>query len=224
MFRLSEGEIHYLWWFIQGSIMEPHMRHWLRRAWGFCNRHAWGFISVEAAFRHGYLHGPAVLYEDLIERALKAFDAKGPLKLIKMERNLRGKGQCPMCELGYGPNSKGVIRPDRVEVGRDLREIQAFASLTVQYWERLLCGKCYSNNSPMRCRPHLLDDLNSNNYMHLKVQKEQIEYIALHIKRFSRSFRWEFQGSQTTEDMASLIGAVGWCSGWGGLMEIMKAD
>jgi hypothetical protein len=49
---LPDGEIHYLWWFIQGSIMEPEMRGRLRRTWGA--------LAVEAAYRHGYLHGPAV--------------------------------------------------------------------------------------------------------------------------------------------------------------------
>ena len=48
--QLSDGEIHYLYWFIQGSIMVPNIRRRLRRAWGFCERHAWGYILVEAAF------------------------------------------------------------------------------------------------------------------------------------------------------------------------------
>ena len=41
-FKLSVGEIHYLYWYIQGSIMFPEIRRDLRKAWGFCERHAWG--------------------------------------------------------------------------------------------------------------------------------------------------------------------------------------
>jgi len=45
--RLSDGEVHYLWWYIQGSIMEPHVRWRLRHAWGMCGRHAWGALLAE---------------------------------------------------------------------------------------------------------------------------------------------------------------------------------
>jgi hypothetical protein len=43
--QLSEGEIHFHYWFIQGSIMIPETRCRLRRAWGLCERHAWGSIG-----------------------------------------------------------------------------------------------------------------------------------------------------------------------------------
>jgi hypothetical protein len=54
---LSNGEINFLWWFIQGSIMSPSTRDRLWKTWGMCERHTWGFISVEAAFRQGYMMG-----------------------------------------------------------------------------------------------------------------------------------------------------------------------
>lgn len=44
--QLSGGEIHYLWWFIQGSIMNPDTRYKLRDSWGLCERHAWGAIRT----------------------------------------------------------------------------------------------------------------------------------------------------------------------------------
>lgn len=62
---LSPGEVHFLWWFMQGSIMDPEMRRHLRLAWGMCDRHGVGALGAEAAFRHGYLHGPAILYAPL---------------------------------------------------------------------------------------------------------------------------------------------------------------
>ncbi len=112
--QLSDGEIHYLYWFIQGSIMVPEMRHRLRRAWGFCERHAWGYILVEAAFYRGYMHGSALLYEDLLTPALSAFAAQGPLKNWRLARNLRRKGPCPMCDMGFGPQSKGMARSELI--------------------------------------------------------------------------------------------------------------
>jgi hypothetical protein len=47
---LTDGEIHYLYWFIQGGIMNVDTRWALRRAWGFCARHAWAALAVEMAF------------------------------------------------------------------------------------------------------------------------------------------------------------------------------
>src|SRR5208337_4046275 len=119
-FQLSPGEIHFLWWFIQGSIMFPSTRDQLRRAWGMCERHAWGFISIDAAFRGGYLHGPAVLYEDLMGRAFTAMDVNALMSPGRMLRKLREKEPCIMCEGRYGPDTKGAVNADRVQKGRDL--------------------------------------------------------------------------------------------------------
>jgi hypothetical protein len=37
----SSDEIRFLWWFIQGSTMNPSTRDRLRKAWRLCERHAW---------------------------------------------------------------------------------------------------------------------------------------------------------------------------------------
>ena len=223
-FQLSDGEIHYLWWFIQGSIMSPHVRQGLRKAWGSCERHAWGAVSVEASFRHGYMHGPAVLYEDLMGRALAAFEVQGPGKLWRVGRNLREKGRCPMCEMGYGPDSRGTARPEVVERGRDLSALRAFAGHTMPYWRTTICGKCAGNGSPARCRRHLLEDTSRSLIRDVSVQRLLVEDIVHHLEKFHRSFVWGFHGTQTDEDTAALITAVGWCSGWGLLLQIMESS
>lgn len=74
---LSDGEVHFLWWFIQGSIMNPETRERLHRAWGMCARHAAALLAVEAAYRHGWMHACALLYLDLIERGLGALTTRG---------------------------------------------------------------------------------------------------------------------------------------------------
>ena len=48
---LSDGEVHYLYGFIQGSIMIPETHFAIHRGWGFCERHAWGAFAVELCFR-----------------------------------------------------------------------------------------------------------------------------------------------------------------------------
>jgi len=212
--QLSDGEIHYLYWFIQGSIMVPNIRQRLRRAWGFCERHAWGYILVEAAFYRGFMHGASILYEDLLFLALSAFDVKGPLKNWRVMKNLISRGPCPMCEMGFGPDSKGIVRPGLIERGRDMTELRALAQRTETYWKKTICGRCIGNQSDHRCRPHLIEDISNGLIGQLSNHKALIDYIYCHISLYHRSFRLEFQGSQTEEDMAALISAVGWCSGW----------
>jgi hypothetical protein len=100
--RPSDGEAHFLWHFMQGSIMVPETRRRLRRAWGMCARHSFGAVAVEAAFRPRFLHGPALLYEDMMERAVTALKERpGPFQAVRLARRLRAAGPCLMCELGY---------------------------------------------------------------------------------------------------------------------------
>ena len=219
-FQLSDGEIHCLWWFIQGSIMDPDIRHRLRRAWGFCERHAWGFILTEAAFRGGYMHGPALLYDDILKPALSVFRFGGPLRTRRLARSLRAKGPCPMCEMGFGPGSKGLARPELIERGRDITELLALASRTETYWKKSMCGRCAKNGSAQRCRRHLMEDTSMGLTDTLSTHSTMMQYIFYHLSRYHRSFRFEFRGSETEEDMAALISAVGWCSGWGIFLSI----
>ena len=115
--------------------MSPSTRERLRRAWGLCERHSWGWMSVEAAFRSGYMHGPAVLYEDVMSLAVVAFDVRGPMQTGRLKRRIRQKGPCLMCEEEYGPDSTGFVRPEIVTQGRDLSELRVFAE------EPLLTGE-----------------------------------------------------------------------------------
>ncbi len=54
---LSSGEVHFLWWFIQGSIMDIDVFWRLRRAWGLCERRTTAWLVVEAAFRMAFCTG-----------------------------------------------------------------------------------------------------------------------------------------------------------------------
>lgn len=211
--RFSDGEIHYLWHFIQGSIMVPDTRIRLRRAWGMCERHSFGFLAVEAAFKDDFLHGAAVLYEDLMERTRARITGRGPLSQPLVGRRLRAIGPCPMCEMGYGPRTRGIGNPAMLEQGRQLRNIRAFARSTEPGWRTLVCGRCAGSEDTPRCRVHLRDEL-ARGVADLDAQRAQVRWIAEHISRYARSFRWEDRGTDTPEDRSALIGAVGWCSGW----------
>jgi hypothetical protein len=220
-FSLSDGEIYFLWWFIQGSIMSPMTRERLWNGWGMCERHAWAFIVVETAFRGDYLMGPAILYEDLMHRASFKFSNRGLLKPWRVQKGLNERGPCMMCEMKYGPNSRSAAGPELLEKGRDLYEIQTFAKKTYRYWGKTVCGRCAGNSSIHRCRHHLIESISKGRINDLSLHEKLVNHIARHIKTYMLSFRWENRGMETVEDMAALISAVGWCSGWKPLFSIM---
>ena len=126
-----------------------------------------------------------------------------------------------MCELGYGPHSKGAARPDILKTGRDLTEIRAFAKRTSPYWEGAVCGRCAGTGSEMRCRRHLMEDLSARKIEDLSMHKRLVEYIVRHITVYALSFRYEYHGTETVEDVAALISAVGWCCGWKTFLEFL---
>ena len=222
-FSLSDGEIHFLWWFIQGSIMSPMTRERLWNGWGMCERHAWAFIAVEAAFRGDYFMGPAILYEDLMHRALVKFSNRGFLKPWRVQKGINHRGPCMMCEMKYGPDTKGAAEPELLEKGRNLLEIQSFAKKTYHHWKKPVCGQCAENSSIHKCRRHLIGSLSKGSIKRLSFHGDLVNYIACHIKKYMLSFRWENRGTETVENMAALISAIGWCSGWKPLFSIMDS-
>ncbi len=219
---LSPTEIHFLWYFIQGSVMIPETRIRLHRAWGMCARHSLAFVAVEAAFRPRFLHGPALQYEDLMQGARAAVRTRGPFRRWLAARRLRETGSCLMCELGYGPASQGYAPPDLVAQGGDATGVITLAERTRPYWQDAVCGLCAGDPSSARCRLHLWDEL-VRGMGDLTPQQSLVASVTDRIGRFARSFRWEYRGTATPEDEAALASAVGWCSGWSGWLSILSA-
>lgn len=220
--QMSDGEIHFLYWFIQGSIMNPDTRWRLRHAWGMCERHAWGALAVEAAFRHSFLHGPALLYQDLMERALQCFPKRGPLKAKRLGWNLRAVGPCLMCESGLNKASRGLAREELLRQGRDIGEFRRFALSTKAHWMAFVCGRCSGADSQWRCRPHLLDDISRGVCVDAARYLWLVEHICEHLTAYARSFTWGYHDTDTAEDRAALIAAIGWCSGWRPVLAVVS--
>jgi hypothetical protein len=219
-FPLSNGEVHFLWWFIDGAIMSPPTRQALRDGWGMCDRHAWAFLSVEAAYRQGYMHGPAVLYEDLMSRARASFDLCGPMQTWRVVRNVRARGPCHMCEMNYGPNSAGKMDEERFRIGRNPAALRTLALRTARYWRKALCGRCAGNDSPQRCRKHLIEGISQGAITDLSPHISLVNSIAGQAELYARSFRFGYHETRTDEGLAALLSAVGWCSGWRTLLSI----
>ncbi len=223
MAPFSDGEVHFLWWFIQGSIMVPDTRWRLRRAWGLCDRHAWGALLGEAAYRHGYLHGPTKLYEDLMERAQRALEVAGPMAARRAARRLRETEPCLMCELDLQQADGGAARADLLAQGRDPRWLRDLAERTGGSWEPAACGTCLGWSSAVRCRLHFRREALAGR-ADLGGQRALVDTIVAHLRIYSRSFVWGHRDTETDADRAALISAVGWCSGWRGLQALVLEE
>lgn len=219
---LSAGEVNSLWWFMQGSIMDPDVRWRLRDGWGLCARHTAAWLQVEAAFHHRYLHGPALLYSDLMERARAAFNVPAALPAGRVATRLIGRRltprrPCHLCDQGLGPDSAGFLPDDRLQAGRDPSSLRAFMQETRALWNPHVCGVCAAGAGAARCRAHLCEEIHAG-ATEIEPHRARVDDIAHHVKRFDDSFRWEKRGTDTVEDRAALVSAAGWSGGWRGLL------
>jgi hypothetical protein len=200
---LSDGEVHFLYWLIQGSIMSPDTRQRLWRAWGLCQRHACGFITVDAMCRHGRMHGPALLYADLMTRAQQAFRWRGPLWAWRIAWALRDKGPCLMCDVGSRPTSPSSAPSDLIARSRDPTEIRAFARRTRAFWEDTVCGRCVDESSGRRCRPRLVEDVRHGSVADVAQQRALVADISRRVGVYAQSFCWESRGIDTEAEQMS---------------------
>ncbi len=191
LLRFSNDEIDFFWNFVQGSIMNPETRWSLRHNWGMCDRHSFGFIAAEAAYRHGFLMGQAVLYHDLMERAAAALQATVPHAVAF---RLREKKSCLMCKMGYSLTNGVGVHSERIAEGRNLDPIRAFACETVSCWRDLVCGVCAGNENLSRCRIHLRTDLIRVRPDTSK-QREIVKFLFHHISRYMQSFIWDYRST-----------------------------
>jgi len=220
-FTMSDGEVHYLWYFIQGSIMDPFTRHWLRRAWGFCERHAAVYLVVDCAYHQIYLHGAAILYEDLFLHAQLYFKRYSMVP-VALHMRLSNRRKCPMCELGYDEKSRSFATEETLKRGRDLTNLRELSSRTSVHWKQQVCEMCLGKNEGQHlCRQHFLHESSYIQIKGLELQRQHVTYLADQLIRYSRSFQWEYRDTGTLENEASIISAIGWCSGWGHLLKIL---
>jgi hypothetical protein len=222
---ITDGEIHFLWWFIQGSIMTPETRTALLRGFGFCERHAWVHLSVEMSFRKRHFLGSAILYRALIEKAVQAIQASQHVSLRSPIHRLRSAGPCFLCALNIDSGGAGASPLARLERGRDSSRLRAFASALAPLWRSTVCAVCvrgaYPTVAPHRCRPHLLSDMKLRTPIDLSWQQATLQELSDRLTRYESSFA-AGAGEPSDEDRAALISAVGWCSGWRPLLALLS--
>jgi hypothetical protein len=222
---ITNGEIHFLWWFIQGSIMTPETRNALLRGYGFCERHAWVHLSVEMAFRRQHFLGPVILYRALIERSVQALRARRRGRLASSLRQLKTTGPCFLCALNIDHAGSGAAPAWRLDRGRDSSGLCTFATSLAPFWRSAVCTSCADRGCdmvvPPRCRSHLLDDLRSRKPVDLAWQEAMLEEVSVRLARSEASF---VAGAEepSDQDRAALVVAAGWCSGWRPLLSLLS--
>jgi hypothetical protein len=218
---LTDGEANHLYRLVKGSIMDPDTRQRLRAGWGMCARHAAASLAIEAAARAGGMHAAAVLYADLIERAVTALTRAGPFAGERALLELRNSGPCLVCQPGIGDGGRGVSMPVLLAQARDGASLSRFMASCAAQWQEQVCPDCVVGAGGARCRRHLVDRpllgaLGMSD--ELREQRRAIGGLFRHLVAYARSFRWQQRDTNRPEDRAALIGAVGWCSGWSGLL------
>jgi hypothetical protein len=222
---ITDGEINFLWSFIQGSIVIPENWDWLLRGYGFCERHAWTHVSVEMSFRDTYLLGPTILYSALIEKSLQIVRTAWRTNTYSVARKLRATDTCFLCALNIDDASAGASPRARLDRGRDSSRLRAFARGLEPMWRGYVCTSCAGPESvgsrPNSCRLHLLADLKAPKPIDLSSQKELLQKLHLCLTRYQSSF---LAGGPlaSDRDRAAFIIAVAWCSGWRPLLALLK--
>jgi hypothetical protein len=200
--------------FMQGSIMVPETRWALRRAWGFCERHAWGILAVEMCFRSAIGVGPAILYEDLMERCVVAFPASGPFRAYRLARRLRSNGPCLICDMNVYRAGWGAASKRRLDRGRQTNALCQFALDHREHWEDTVCGLCRGNSSEVRCRRHLIEHPGSLSCHSIERHFAMAADVLDRVRVVQRSLMWEHRGIAGPRERAALLSAVGWMNGW----------
>lgn len=210
--------LHFLRWFSsQDRIMDLGTRERLWYAWGMCDEHSLAWLAIEHSLEAGWLHGPAILYEDLIDKAVWAVRSR-LFSFPPTVGMLRTSNTCLVCDQAG--------RPDRVPDGdpldglredvlRHLTSGAAGADL-----DRVACGTCAGTLSVLRCRPHLVAELERDRRFDLTPQRAYLAEVLGGLARYSRSFGWANRGADTPADRAALVAGVGWCSGWTTLLAV----
>lgn len=212
---LGTREIGHFWSVGAGSLDSLGNRARLWQSWGWCARHTLGFLAVEASVERGWMFQAAVLADELMGHAVRGLAPHWLFERARVEVALEGSA-CVACEAGLMQDQEADVGDaDLVQAGGRLEPLRAFANATRPWWTPWACGACTGTGAARLCRPHLLDALRCGADVDLPAQRALVGDIARHAEAFAASFSWGRQGSETPADRPGLLGAAGWCSGWG---------
>jgi hypothetical protein len=211
---LAVAEVKHLWWFLDGAIMTPDVRHHLWRSWGLCPRHAWAYAAVEIELRGGRPFSVAILYEDLVRRAAKVLDKAWLLPWPYAARRLRSRAICFTCDyLSLQQTTLRYHEPIFEEycsrVNR-LERIRTTLAESQAIWEGRSCPLCLGGQG-IPCRPHLLSG--AGPAKGTASLADSLRSLGNRLGRFIDSMSWNGPVA-TPEIKVAWVEALGWFAGW----------
>jgi hypothetical protein len=212
---LNPAEVKQLRWLLDGGIMHASVREELRRSWGLCPRHAWGYALVEIELRGGLPFSTSILVEDLLVECPRG--GRGPW-LGSRRRHLAGSDDCPTCryataepevERSWSDEAELVSRADR------MRMLVASRRSALTHWA---CPECLGGGG-LTCRPHLVGGAAISRRL-----TDELHELAQRAQAYRRSTE---PGEEHELDERTAIAwaeALGWLAGWGVLSAWGLAD
>ncbi len=207
----TAAELKQLWWFLDGAIMNPDTRHHVRRSWGLCARHAWGYTVAEIEMRGGKPFSTALLYEDLASRAASC--ARQRLRgWSRVRSQLESEGTRYACEyVARLPGGELELERKQWEeaaarVNRRKRTRPLVHGLREQ-WNARSCP-FYLEGNGLVCRPHLVSGAQPPDDLSPELVK-----LARRLRAFADSLTTRATAVGRLEQ-ASWIEALGWFAGW----------
>jgi hypothetical protein len=165
----------------------------------------------------------------LIEKALGAVSRLQSVGQHALEHTLRSRGPCFLCTMNLRNSASGGAAPgSRLDRGRDISKLRAFAGRTALVWRSWLCPNCagrqYTRIEPTLCRQHLIAAMCARTPVDISAQGNMLQDLFDHVAHYQDSFL--AGGSEASDqDRAALIAAIGWCSGWRPLLaQLSLAD
>jgi hypothetical protein len=219
-FDHSTVEVKQLWWFQDGAIMSPYVRHRLWAAWGFCPRHTWSYLISECELRL-MPRGVLVLYEDLASRAEAALVSR------RWRARFRREDVCLTCDylnIGDCGRVETGWRTETEKVNRMARTAQLVA-LDQQYWEPRTCPSCDGGAGPW-CMTHLLaahDDGQSVSAADRKAVAAALGDARGRMRATLEAICWP-RTPVAPAGWAGLIEVLGWFGGWAGARQIAACE
>lgn len=214
--ELTEAEVAQLWWFSDGAIMNPQTRRQLWRNWGLCDRHTWAYFVIECELRWQPL-GTAVLYQDLLDRAIAAWPARWAPAAVRRRTFGRrfgaGSVSCPTCEYAAHTRRAPGFAAQHRRANRSERS-RAFVTDCRSTWQRWMCPWCVPTGSGVPCRVHLAAGHPPPDHT------DHGALLALQdpLRRCVRSMT--HGGQPRPETNAALVGVLGWFAGWQGALTL----
>lgn len=199
---LSGVEVKQLWFDLSGSsVMDASIRRRMVRSWGPCPRHAWAQAIVEIELRGGVPFTIAILYADLVGRAV------GAIRTDDVRQALLPRDVCVTCDYCRFADLDPAFE-QRTKRANERQRTRALLAASQRQWQPAICPACQPGRTGPPCRPHLIAgaDLPDELPTHL-------EQLQARLQHFQKSMTWHGPVA-TPADRASWVEALGFFAGW----------